>query len=201
MSRKSFIITALIINLTICLTLCVVLFTDKDKTVRNEDGSNVVEDIQEDDTTTLPVPTIQENSSDVFMEHNTMDINDNENTTDSQNETVEGETTKIVESQVASETQPITYKNNGETTLPVINIEQETTLPQEPTVVVNGTTATIKSSCNIRSSADVGGNVVGTAGAGNTYSIDTTRCTGNWIAIQLENGTVGYVAASYCNIQ
>ena len=35
MSKKSFILMALVVNLTICLTLCIVLFTDNDKTNTN----------------------------------------------------------------------------------------------------------------------------------------------------------------------
>lgn len=187
MSRKNFIVTALIINLTICLTLCVVLFTDKNPSDKNITENNESTQILENSTTT--------GNGEITAEETTGDTIEGNIT---EEKTTEAQTT---ENRYQPSTVPQPATNNQTTTLPVIQMEQPTTAPQETTVAINGTTATIKSSCNIRSSTDVGGNVLGTAGAGNTYVIDTARCTENWIAIQLGNGEIGYVASSYCDIQ
>lgn len=193
MSKKSFIITALVINLTICLTMCVVLFTDKDRTDKSNSENSTITDTK-DNETTKPIPTIQD-SENSNTDHNTDNRSQEmsgDDTTD--NETLKGETTKITESQVSSDTQPITYKNNETTTTGTS--ENETTGSS-----IRGTTATINSSCNIRSSADVTGNVIGTANAGTTYKIDNAKCNNSWAAIILESGQIGYVAMSYCYIQ
>lgn len=187
MSRKSFIITALVINLTICLTMCVVLFTDKDRSDKSNSEDSVINDTK-DNETTHPIPTIQDN------ENSSMNNNVNNSSTEmsgdktTDNETLKGETTKVIESQVSSETQPVTYNKN--------QIKDETTGSN-----INGTTVTINSSCNIRSSGDVKGNVMGVANAGNTYKIDTEKSDDYWIAIILESGQIGYVYVSYCSIQ
>ncbi len=184
MSKKNFILTALVINLTICLTLCIVLFTDKNTTKGNNDKT-VLENMSSNQTS----DNENEFSDDITIH----------NTTTSDKNTDSGETTsKIVESQVSSETLPSTYNNN---TTPMTTIPEETTVPQETAIVINGTTALIKSSCNIRSSADVGGNVIGTANAGNSYTIDKAKCSSDWIAIYINAGTVGYISSSFCTIQ
>lgn len=193
MSKKSFIITALVINLTICLTMCVVLFTDKDRADRSNSENNTITDTK-DNETTKPIPIIQD-SENSNTNHNT--VNDSQEMSGhdtTYNETLKGETTKVMESQVSSDTQPITYNNNETTTTGTS--ENETTGSS-----IKGTTATINSSCNIRSSADVTGNVIGTANAGTIYKIDNAKCNNNWIAVILESGQIGYVAESYCHIQ
>lgn len=196
-SRKSFIITALIINLTICLTLCIVIFTDRNRNdgIKNDSDKDRVSQIEnsgnivmEHDETTLsePVDTIEGNSSSEQGAYH-----DNENG--------EETTEKIIESQVAPDTQPITYKNvdkNGQTTVPTLSGE---TTPIETTSFI-GTMAVINNSCNIRSSADVGGNVVGTANAGASYRIESSKCNSSWVAIYLDDSTLGYISTSFCSI-
>lgn len=160
--------------------MCVVLFTDKDKTDKSNSEVKVITNTHNNETTN-PIPTIQDN------ENSNIDKSSGEMSTDEKttnNQTLKGETQKVVESQVSSETQPKTYKND------------ETT-----SAYIKGTTATINSSCFIRSSADISGNVLGTANAGTTYNIDVLRSNESWLAIVMESGQVGYVAASYCTVQ
>ena len=195
-SRKSFIITALIINLTICLTLCVVLFTDKDRNHRTGEavGSTAVNHA--------------ETSEDILLDNKENEItelsesSDNSEIQSSREQEIvssrraEETTTKIIESQVASDTQPITYKNSQATTIPQIPLNQ--TVPDETTLA--GTMVVINSSCNIRSSADVGGNVVGTANAGSHYRIEPSKCNSNWVAIYLDDMTLGYISTTFCSV-
>lgn len=215
MSRKNFIITALLINLTICITLCIVVFTDKEsngaieqtkENVVEEENSKVLENDMKDDE----VNDSEENSSDeeAYEEEDTSTskevgvIIDNETSTLKREE----ETSKIVESQVQSDTPPVTYidyngitLNNQEGT--TIDNQEETTTPQETSIVVNGTMATITQSCNIRSQADMNSSSrIGTAILGATYRIEPALCSGNWTAIYLEDNTIGYVSASFCSI-
>ena len=178
MSRKNFIITALLINLTICVTLCIVVFTDKDNTGSVEPTKeNIVE---------------EENSK----------VLENEPSTSKKEE----ETDNIGESQTQSDTPPVTYidyngitLNNQEDTTTEDN-QEETTTPVETTVFVNGTMATIIQSCNIRSQADLSSGRIGTAILGSSYRIEPTLCFGNWTAIYLEDNTIGYVSTSFCSI-
>lgn len=190
MSKKSFIMTALIINLTICLTLCIVVFTDKDKA---DDKSKATVEKSSD--------TLLESEENTSLEEQTSEFT----TADIETSTKET-TSKIVESQVSSETQPTTYKNSTTAqTSSGHNVSEQTTVPvttvPQDTIQVNGSMAIINSSCNIRLTADVGGNVVGTANAGATYRIDASKCSSNWIAIYINDTTVGYISTTFCTIQ
>lgn len=194
MSRKSFILTALIINLTICVTLCIVVFTGgngNNGTGNHSDGAGVT--VEEDSG-----KTTADKSEGITLPEET-------DTTEEDSRPQQGEihggvteketSTKMTESQVATDTQPINYKNgenNGETTS-----GQETPAGNG---VYTGTTAVINSSCNIRSSADVGGNVIGTAGAGASYRIEPSKCDSNWVAIYLDDSTLGYISTSFCSV-
>lgn len=172
--------------------MCVVLFTDKDKTDKSNSEVKVITNTHNNETTN-PIPTIQDN------ENSNIDKSSGEMSTDEKttnNQTLKGETQKVVESQVSSETQPKTYKNNESTDRNLNTSENETT-----SAYIKGTTATINSSCFIRSSADISGNVLGTANAGTIYNIDVLRSNESWLAIVMESGQVGYVAASYCTVQ
>lgn len=200
MSRKSFIITALIINLTICLTLCIVMFTDRNRNDSTEKNSDKIKINQE------------ENSGDIIMDNSeteTTTLSEKSDNTESsrgsgqegtQGSMIEGETTtKIIESQVGTDTQPITYKREDDS--------GETTSPPSPgqinpveTTPFTGTMAVINSSCNIRSNADVGGNVIGTANAGTSYRIEPTKCNSNWVAIYLDDSTLGYISTTFCSV-
>ena len=192
MSKKSFILMALVVNLTICLTLCIVLFTDNDKTNTNNKTkaeSSMSQEIKKDET-----PIDNETTSDYNM--------DSENIMEETSVTKET-STKVIESQVSTETQPYIYnKPSGAATSGESSSNQETTTPQQAAGnTVNGTIAVISSSCNVRLSADVGANVVGTAKAGTTYTIAPDKCNSNWIAIYLDANTIGYISSSYCTIQ
>lgn len=200
MSRKSFILTALIINLTICVTLCIVVFTGgngNNDTGNHSDGTEVI--IEEDSG-----KTTADKSEGVTLpeEADTTEEGSRPQQGDIQGNVTEKETSaKIIESQVATDTQPINYKNrenNEETTS-----SQETTSGQETSAGnggYTGTTAVINSSCNIRSGADVGGNVIGTAGAGASYRIEPSKCDSNWVAIYLDDSTLGYISTAFCSI-
>lgn len=190
MSRKSFILTALIINLTICVTLCIVVFTGRNGNNGTGDHSDRAEVIVEEDSgnntadksegITLPEKT------DTTEEGSRLQQGD------SNSGVTEKETSaKMIESQVETDTPPINYKN-GETTT-----GQETTAGN---IAYTGTTAVINSSCNIRSSTDVGGNVIGTAGAGSSYRIEPSKCDSNWVAIYLDDSTLGYISTAFCSI-
>lgn len=192
MSKKSFILMALVVNLTICLTLCIVLLTDNDKTNTNNKTkaeSSMSQEIKKDET-----PIDNETTSDYNM--------DVENITEETSVTKET-STKVIESQVSTETQPYIYnKPSGAATTGESSSNQETTTPQQAAGnTVNGTMAVISSSCNVRLSADVSANVVGTAKAGATYTIAPDKCNSNWIAIYLDANTIGYISSSYCTIQ
>ena len=192
MSKKSFILMALVVNLTICLTLCIVLLTDNDKTNTNNKTkaeSSMSQGIKKDET-----PIDNETTSDYNM--------DSENIMEETSVTKET-STKVIESQVSTETQPYIYKKpSGAATTGKSSSNQETTTPQQAAGnTVNGTIAVISSSCNVRLSADVGANVVGTAKAGATYTIAPNKCNSNWIAIYLDANTIGYISSSYCTIQ
>ena len=192
MSKKSFILMALVVNLTICLTLCIVLLTDNDKTNTNNKTkaeSSMSQEIKKDET-----PIDNETTSDYNM--------DSENIMEETSVTKET-STKVIESQVSTETQPYIYnKPSGAATTGKSSSNQETTTPQQAAGnTVNGTIAVISSSCNVRLSGDVGANVVGTAKAGATYTIAPDKCNSNWIAIYLDANTIGYISSSYCTIQ
>lgn len=190
MSRKSFILTALIINLTICVTLCIVVFTGGNGNNGTGNHSGRAEVTVEEDSG----KTTADKSEGITLpeETDTTEEGSRPQQGDSNGGVTEKETsTKMIESQVETDTQPINYKN------------PETTSGQETTAgngAYTGTTAVINSSCNIRSSADVGGNVIGTAGAGASYRIEPTKCDSNWIAIYLDDSTLGYISTSFCSV-
>lgn len=207
MSRKNFIITALLINLTICITLCIVVFTDKDNVenkgeiVVEKDSSTILADENKEDSNNSDKDitynienTTEENSQETSSKTPGIII---DNTSE---ESTDDETTKIVESQVHQDTPPATYidiigitLNNGEETT-----DQQTTEPQEP-VVIDGTIAVMTRGCNIRSSTDVNSdNKIGTAKAGDSYKIAKDKCASNWTAIYLDDNTIGYVSSSFC---
>lgn len=189
MSRKSFIITALIINLTICLTLCIVLFTDKNRNDNVKETSGTIAD------------NSAENSGDITADNNesetTKHLEDTKNPENEGGEQITTKkssndketTTKVIESQVSADTPPVTYKNTEN--------ENQTTSAAIP---FSGSMAVINSSCNIRSSADVGGNVIGTANAGTSYRIEPAKCSPNWIAIYLDDNTIGYISTTFCTV-
>lgn len=183
MNKKSFILIALVINITICITLCVGVFTEKDNRESGKMNNTGIPEVEKTEETTS-----------AYVESDTSEE------TVKESPDITTENTSKQESQVeTSETVPITYNLSIETTTPETTTQIVTTSPQE-TVVVNGTTAVVNSSCNIHSVADTGNNI-GVANAGTTYPIDTTKCTPNWVAIILPDGSTGYVASSFCTIQ
>lgn len=190
MSRKNFIITALLINLTICITLCIVVFTDKNSSNSIE---NTTENVLE-----------EENSKASGDEQEITDKNNSEEKDFSVEE--DTSTTEMLESNPESDTTPVTYINYNGITLnnqegTTVDNQEETTSPPETTIVVNGTMATIIQSCNIRSQADLSSSSrIGTAIVGSSYRIEPTLCSGNWTAIYLEDNSIGYVSASFCQI-
>lgn len=170
MSRKSFIITALIINLTICLTLCIVLFTDKNRNYSEKESVDSISDNQAG------------NTEDGRVENN-------ENGT-----TPSSDDTDNIKTQ-SSGRQDINEGNS-------ISNENQTTAPAMTSLgtASMGTTAVINSSCNIRLTSDVSGNVIGIANVGESYRIEPTECDSDWIAIYLEDGTLGYISKNFCSI-
>lgn len=196
LNRKNFIITALLINFTICLTLCIGVFTDgesketnnkivteKDSSEESGEGENVFnnnlssEKVTKGEETTHKAAVILDNSESVSK--------------------TERDTEKIVESQVSQDTVPSTYINIDGIT---ISNEEQTTSQQETVPVINGDTAVIIQSCNIRSSTDMSSsNRIGTAQVGSYYTIAKDKCTDNWIAIYLNDGTIGYISSSFCS--
>lgn len=189
MSKKSFILTALVINLTICITLCLVSYTEKDSksTEVNEVTKELASDEVENswDTTSPDEEKDKETSSD---KDESITVEEKTSTEDNTSKQEESSTTK--ESETESQSVPTSFN---------LSLEPEENTQPEETVAVNGTTAVIKNSCNIHEIADVGHNI-GVANAGTSYKIDKAKCTENWIAIILQDGSTGYVAASYCTI-
>lgn len=182
MNKKSLILTALIINLTICVTFCIGVFTEKGssdtgkKEIKNETGTSETE-----------------NSWDTTSAYKDLEIGE-----ETGEETVvktEEDTTIEEKQTVTDETPPVTYNLSIETTT-----QETATAAPEETVAVNGTTAVINNSCNIHSVADTGNNI-GVANAGTSYQIDPSKCTSNWTAIILPDGSTGYVATSFCTIK
>ena len=205
LSRKSCIITALLINLTICLTLCVVQFTDKDKsekadtqTTLSEMKGQVTDEPQSDylnsDEESSDENGINKDSTleDTTSSHQTTETMKNTATNDT---TTVAQTTQQATTEAPKEEQSTTKLDLSQ----VFNPTGETTAFANETV--SGTTAVIISSCNIRSSADVAGNIIGTANIGSTYQIDASKCSSNWVAIYLEDATIGYISTSYCSVQ
>ncbi|MBQ3584212.1 MAG: hypothetical protein IJA27_05825 [Lachnospiraceae bacterium] len=205
MSRKSFIITALLINLTICLTLCVVQFTDKDKsekadtqTTLSEMKGQVTDEPQSDylnsDEESSDENGINKDSTleETTSSHQTTETMKNTATNDT---TTVAQTTQQATTEAPKEEQSTTKLDLSQ----VFNPTGETTAFANETV--SGTTAVIISSCNIRSSADVAGNIIGTANIGSTYQIDASKCSSNWVAIYLDDATIGYISTSYCSVQ
>lgn len=215
MSRKNFIITALLINLTICITLCIVVLTDNDN--NDIDKVSTKEVIEEEENTkdfskenkqTEDIEDTKDTDSTSEEDSSSYEIGvilDNES--DSSENKEDESDTEIIESQVQSDTPPVTYINYNGITLSnqegtTINNQEETTKPQEETtIVVNGTNATITQSCNIRSQADMSSSSrIGTANVGSNYKIEPQLCSQNWIAIYLEDNSIGYVSSSFCVI-
>lgn len=205
LSRKSFIITALLINLTICLTLCVVQFTDKDKsekadtqTTLSEMKGQVTDEPQSDylnsDEESSDENGINKDSTleETTSSHQTTETMKNTATNDT---TTVAQTTQQATTEAPKEEQSTTKLDLSQ----VFNPTGETTAFANETV--SGTTAVIISSCNIRSSADVAGNIIGTANIGSTYQIDASKCSSNWVAIYLDDATIGYISTSYCSVQ
>lgn len=209
-------------NLTICITLCIVVFTDEDKNTDNkgeivvekdsseEYGENVFnndldeekssEDVSGNDITNDSSNNLSDKNSDEstdeVVSYTPSVILDN---SDSNNKKDDEETDKIVESQVQQDTTPVTYINIDGITL---NNEEQTTESQETetTPIINGDTAVITQSCNIRSSTDMdNSNKIGTAQVGSYYRIAKDKCTANWTAIYLEDNSIGYVSSSFCS--
>lgn len=199
MSRKNFILTALIINFTICVTLCIVLFTGKDN---NSSGSDkeLKNDIQSEQSASDSPGKDMETTPELITDGADTESQSEEQTLEKE------EDSKIVESQVQTDTQPSTYQKNEEqpTTQSgseMTTVSTETTTQETAAIdMANVSTATVKSSCNVRSSADTGGNVVGMASAGTVYRIEPSACNSNWVAIYLDDTTLGYVAASFCTL-
>lgn len=215
MSRKNFIVTALVVNFAICVTLCIVLFTgnvgDRQNSNHNESTVSNINNERPGNQAIVNIEDITE-TTDLIPGNN------------------EETTAIIIESQVQTDTQPYNYReqtsdtalahqNTGQGTqqgeLPQDTWQtqtpqqsQETWQPQttqkakeEQTIAVNGTTAVITGSCNIRSNKNVGNNIIGSARAGETYRIEPSQCTANWIAIYVNASTLGYVSTAFCSIQ
>ncbi|MDE7431307.1 MAG: SH3 domain-containing protein, partial [Lachnospiraceae bacterium] len=178
-----------------CLTLCIVLFTDKNRNGNVKETSGTIAD------------NSAENSGDITADNNESETtkhledtgnsgskSDRDQVTTKESSNYKETTTKIIESQVSADTPPVTYKNTEN--------ENQTTSAETTSVGIpfSGTTAVINSSCNIRSSADVRGNVIGTANAGTSYRIDPAKCNSDWIAIYLDDTTIGYISTIFCSV-
>ncbi len=203
MSRRSFIITALVVNLTICITLCIVMFTG------NESKAN--DNVREDEEAILS-ETRPGNQSIVNIEDISEVMSGDEDNIGQDESTTE----KLIESQVQTDTQPYNYKSETsdenliqgsgqreeETAQPLTTEPQSSEqIKEEQTVAVNGTVAVVKNGCNIRSDRDVGNNIMGTARAGDRYNIEPSGCTKHWIAIYVSDGQIGYISTTFCDIE
>ena len=247
MSKKSFVLLALIMNTTICITLCIVLFTGTaGKISRNNIDNNDVENskslsdheretekeshaerpsnqaIVNIEDATMPGEEI-ETVDDAISEGENGDTIPEENTSEDETDpNVSNDSESIVEVRVESDTTPYNYKNNHqeETTDPIdeggsVNenggqngdaqggnneageiIEDDT----DP-VPVNGTIAYLRGGCNIRSYRNVADNIIGYANEGETYRIEPSKCTATWVAIYVDDTTIGYLAADFCRIE
>ena len=69
------------------------------------------------------------------------------------------------------------------------------------TVEVTGTLAYLRGGCNIRSYRNVADNIIGYASEGQTYRIEPSQCTASWVAIYVDDTTIGYIAADFCHIE
>ena len=111
MSRKNFIITALLINLTICITLCIVVFTDKDNNNSTEiTTENVVEEeniVEEENSknTNIESQTQSDTPPVTYIDYNGITLNNQEDTTTEDNQeetTTPAETTVFVNGTMAT---------------------------------------------------------------------------------------------------
>ncbi len=175
MSRKNFIITALLINFTICVTLCIVLFTEKDDNLQEENTRDNM--------------SVQESEADVDSGQYTGNWSNRESTSDK-----EDTEDKIVESQVSKDTQPATYNTSEQESS--TGIQETTTLG----IYAGATKAFVNSSCNVRAGADVRSEVIGILNAGGEYRIEPSLCTESWIAVYINDTTVGYIGSSFCSV-
>lgn len=182
MSKKSFILTALILNFLICLTICIMSIYNPPKE-KLEDSKNVAVK----DTNKIEDEVDSEDES-YSKEDNTTSSEEKESTL---NKTSQENTT----SQITSHETTTPQITTSQTTAPQPNTQETTTQ------VINGTKAVIISSVNVRSTPDVSGEVIGVAKTGNVYSIDKARVTDNWIAIVFDNNVVGYISDKFCNIE
>ena len=209
LSRKSFIITALLINLTICLTLCVVQFTDKDKSEKADTQTTLSEmKGQVTDEPQSDYLNSDEESSDengINKDSTLEDTTSSHQTTETTKNTAANDTTTVAQTTQQTTQQATTEAPKEEESTTKLDLSQVFNPTGETTAFANetvsGTTAVIISSCNIRSSADVAGNIIGTANIGSTYQIDASKCSSNWVAIYLEDATIGYISTSYCSVQ
>lgn len=222
MSKKSFILLALIINLTICITLCIVLFTGTaGKIAENnikDEGKENSENIQEN------IPDEKENTSERPSNQAIVNIEDatipEEENSDNADSTGENGSESIVEMQVETDTIPYNYKNDNEEMANDIDHEEnvhdeneqivdsqsenaQTGIVEDETetVEVTGTLAYLRGGCNIRSYRNVADNIIGYANEGQTYRIEPSQCTASWVAIYVDDTTIGYIAADFCHIE
>ena len=227
MSKKSFILLALVINLTICISLCVLLLTGKaGKTdsgiMKNSENRQIDKEVDDtasqnemaserpsnqaivniEDTTVLT----EESGSD---HHDSSD--DNSNFADGNHQEDHTESEKIVEEQVETDTTPYNYKNDKPKETSNENDEHhdeqsegrdlDENGEENETVEVGGTVAYLLGGCNIRSYRDVGDNIIGYANEGESYQIEPSQCTESWVAVYIDDTTIGYIATSYCSIE
>ncbi len=208
LSKKSFILLALIINLTICITLCIVLFTgtagkiaeNNIKDEGKENSENIQENIPDEKESTSERPS---NQAIVNIEDATIPEEENSDNADS---TGENGSESIVEMQVETDTIPYNYKNDNEEMANDIDHQSENAQTgivedETETVEVTGTLAYLRGGCNIRSYRNVADNIIGYASEGQTYRIEPSQCTASWVAIYVDDTTIGYIAADFCHIE
>lgn len=160
-------------NLTICLTMCVIVFTSKDK--KDHETNQQVEE-----TTHL------QEKENVVKEETTTKKKVEKESTSNKTETTGDNHSTIIEKPAESE--------NG-------NQEQESeTTIHEVQNPVGSSTTRVTSSCNVHTEAEVSSPVVGTTDTSVEYSVDLSKSNDNWVAIVF-NGTLGYISAGYCQLQ
>ncbi len=180
MSKKSFIITALLINLTICITLSVVVLTDKkdNKAGNNANYENNEQSEIEKDSNQEIQEELHNSEVKVFDDNNMDEIG--ESPVQTNDKLPESETTTEEEKQVSVEaTQPTTVNRN-----------------QEDETTESGSTAYVVQSKRIRTDKSTSSDTLGYTTVGATYRIEPSKSDANWVAIYLDENTLAYVASN-----
>lgn len=200
MSKRTFIILGLTVNLLICITISVMHFTNQENGQAETTTMNQLK--EESLSTAAPTESVTEITMMQSQTEPSTEVQPTQSQTESPTEVSEtqGQTEPSTEVQP---TQSQTESSTGlQPTQPQTERPHENMTTQSSTVpsyVQGYTKVQIQSSCNIRTAPDVNATMLGTARVGQQYALITTKCDDYWLAISY-NGVTGYISNDFAQL-